>query len=325
MKQTQSSQHQDKVAILLSVYNGAKYIGDQINSIINQTHTQWTLYIRDDGSKDNSMEIIQDYVKKDNRIKLVDENGTNVGYNKSQEILLSGINEKYIVFCDQDDVFFPEKTERSLEKLKQIETSAELPALVHTEAQVVDSKLNLIKDTFIGKHGAIHGLNGIIFANCVSGSSMMINQNLKNIVLDTMSKIKFDLLDYHIAIMSELVGVRAFIQEPLLKYRQHESNAVGTVGTLKTNQPTTQYTLSLTNGFNSYLLFKHEYTKIKTSRVNEILLDEYFYLFEGDNRLKKLWIFLKNGYGFTRKKDFITLFFLLLKNQDLKKLITVKR
>lgn len=325
MEQHRSSQALDQVAIVLSVYNGAKYIEEQINSIIDQTHTQWTLYIRDDGSKDNSKEVLQRLVKTDDRIKLVDENGINVGYNKSQEILLSNTSEKYIVFCDQDDVFFPEKTEKSLVRLKQIETSAELPALVHTEAQVVDSNLNLIKDTFIGKHGAKRGLNGIIFANCVSGSSMMINQKLKNIVLESLATIKFDLLDYHIAILSELVGVRAFIPEPLLKYRQHENNAVGTVGSLKTNQTKTQYTLSLTNGFNSYLLFKNEYTKIKTSRANTVLLDEYFYLFEGKYRLKKLWIFLKNRYGFTRKKDFLVLFYLLLKNQDLRTLITVKR
>lgn len=179
MEHVLSNDMHDQVAIVLSVYNGEKYVEDQIKSIINQTYTHWTLYVRNDGSKDNSLAIVKRYAKIDVRIKLLDEHGINIGYNKSQEFLLSKVDEKYIVFCDQDDVFLPEKTEKSLRKLKEIETEAMKPALVHTEAQVVDSNLNLIKNNFIGKHGTKSGLNGIIFANCVSGSSMMINQSLK--------------------------------------------------------------------------------------------------------------------------------------------------
>lgn len=314
----------DKVAFVLSVYNGAKFLEEQLNAILQQTHSNWQLYVRSDGSKDHSLDIIKDYVKKDARIHLLDERGVNVGYTKSQALLLSHVTEPYIIFCDQDDVFLPEKTSRSLQRIKEIETSAKLPALVHTEAIVVDSQLNPIKATFIGDHGNIKGINGIVFANCVSGSSMMINHSLKTIVLDSLSSIQFDLLDYHIAILSELIGVRAFIPEPMLKYRQHENNAVGTVGTRKTNE-STKFTLSLTNGFNQYPLFKHEYTKLALSAEIKQQLDDYFYLFEGSNRFKKLFIFLKNGYGLTRKKDYLVLLWLLLCNQDLRQLITVKR
>lgn len=324
MNHANSSSNEDKVAFLLSVYNGAKFLEEQLNAILQQTHRNWQLYIRNDGSKDNSLEIIKEYVKKDARIHLLDEHGVNLGYTKSQAFLMSNVTEPYIVFCDQDDVFLPQKTTLSLQKIKEIETNAKLPALVHTEAIVVDSQLNPIKPTFIGAHGKIKGLNGIIFANCVSGSSMMINDRLKNIVLDSLSTMQFDLLDYHIAILSELIGVRAFIAEPLLKYRQHENNTVGTVGTRKNNE-STKYTLSLTNGFNQYPLFKHEYTKLNLATHIKQQLNEYFYLFEGNNRFKKLFIFLKNGYGLTRKKDYLVLLWLLLCNQDLRQLMTVKR
>lgn len=324
MNHANSSSNEDKVAFLLSVYNGAKFLEEQLNAIMQQTHTNWQLYIRNDGSKDNSLDIIKDYVQKDTRIHLLDEHGSNLGYTKSQAFLMSHVTEPYIIFCDQDDVFLPEKTSRSLQKIKEIETNAKLPALVHTEAIVVDCQLNPIKPTFIGEHGKIKGLNGIILANCVSGSSMMINDSLKKIVLDSLSTIQFDLLDYHIAILSELVGIRAFIPDPMLKYRQHENNAVGTLGTRKTNQAT-KYTLSLTNAFNQYPLFKHEYTKLNLTSHIKQHLDDYFYLFEGNNRFKKLFIFLKNGYGLTRKKDFLVLLWLLMCNQDLRQLITVKR
>ena len=59
----------EKIEILMATYNGEKYIKEQINSIINQTYTNWRLLIRDDGSKDKTVEIIKEYEKKDDRIK----------------------------------------------------------------------------------------------------------------------------------------------------------------------------------------------------------------------------------------------------------------
>lgn len=67
----------------MATYNGEKYIKEQINSIINQTYTNWKLLIRDDGSKDKTVEIIKEYEKKDDRIKLLEDNKGNLGFIKN--------------------------------------------------------------------------------------------------------------------------------------------------------------------------------------------------------------------------------------------------
>lgn len=72
-----------RVEILMATYNGEKYIKEQINSIINQTYTNWKLLIRDDGSKDKTVEIIKEYEKKDDRIKLLEDNKGNLGFIKN--------------------------------------------------------------------------------------------------------------------------------------------------------------------------------------------------------------------------------------------------
>ena len=311
----------DKVGIIMTVFNGELFIADQIDSLIQQTHKDWVLYVRDDGSTDDTLEIINRYMSKDTRINLVEDSFGNLKIKRSQTILLNLTQENYIAFCDSDDVFFPTKIAKSLAKLKEIETSNKIPSLVHTEAVIVDKNLNTIKQKHIGNHGKRNNINGIILANSVSGSSMMINKSLKDEVLSKINQFNFPMLDYHIALTADLIGVRAFISEPLLKYRQHENNEVGSVGTLKQmSKQKSSYTLSLLSGLSMYPLIKNEYSKIYTTKVNKKILDDYFYLFEGTSRVKKLWIFFKNRYAFTRKKDVVTFFFLLLKNTDLKKI-----
>ena len=312
------TQPSDKVAIIMGAYNSEKFIGAQLDALINQTHNHWQLYIRNDGSNDNTLEIIQQYAKRDSRINLVSDDKGNIGYNKGYILLLTRTTEKYIAFCDADDVLFATKIEKTLKKLKEIETEQTIPALVHTEAHVVDAQLNLIKEKFIGKHGSKKGLNGIILANSVSGSSMMINEALKEIVLSTLPKFKLHLLDCHLGLMAELLGRRAFIPEPLLYYRQHANNAIGCV---REPEQAGQYTLSLLSGLNMYPRIKNEYTQIPTLDYKKQLLAEYFYLFEGNNSIKKIGIYLKNRYAFTRKKDMLAFAWLLAKNQDLKSLI----
>ena len=98
-----------KIEILMATYNGEKYIGEQINSIINQTYTNWNLLIRDDGSKDKTLNIIKKYEKMDNRIILIRDNKDNLGFVKNFEELLKISSSELIMFSDQDDVWKKDK------------------------------------------------------------------------------------------------------------------------------------------------------------------------------------------------------------------------
>ena len=92
------------IAILMSTYNGDKFLTKQLESIISQTIFDWKLYIHDDGSIDDSVSIIQNYVKKDERINFF-EGSSGLGPSKAFLSLIAKVESQYYVLCDQDDIW----------------------------------------------------------------------------------------------------------------------------------------------------------------------------------------------------------------------------
>ena len=106
------------IAILLSTYNGSKYLREQLNSIIDQTVKDWILYVRDDGSTDETIDIIKEYVSLYPNINYI-EDIQNLGSARSFMKLLSLVEADHYMFCDQDDVWLPTKIEVSLMEMKK--------------------------------------------------------------------------------------------------------------------------------------------------------------------------------------------------------------
>lgn len=317
MKKNQGNDS-DCVAIVLSTFNGSNLVPDQLNAILRQTHTNWHCYLRDDGSKDNTLAVVKPFVANDKRFSLIEDNEGNLRYNKTHYLLIAATHENYIALCDQDDVWDDNKIEVSLNVLKNIETANKIPAMVSTDSIVVDSQLNTMEANFIGKRGKVKGLNGILFANNAQGGSVMINKSLKDIVLDVPPKLP---CDYHFALIAELTGVREFIPQTLLKYRQHGGSVIALANAeSKEKHAKSEHNISLLISLSLYNHMKQDFNNVKINSHATQQLKEYFYLFEGESRLKKLFILFKNRYPFYRRKDFITFAFLLLKNQDLKSL-----
>ena len=110
------------IAILLSTYNGEKYIKEQIESLLDQTIKNWFLVIRDDGSHDKTVEILKEYsTSYPNKIFIDGSVRENLGAGKSFMHLLKITHADYYMFCDQDDVWMPDKIERTLAKVKAME------------------------------------------------------------------------------------------------------------------------------------------------------------------------------------------------------------
>lgn len=109
-----------KISIITASYNYAQYIEDTINSVLNQDYTDWELIVVDDGSSDNSVEIIKEFCKKDERIKLFQhKNGLNKGL---KETLLLGIEKaqgNWIAFLESDDIFKPDNLSKKIEIIKK--------------------------------------------------------------------------------------------------------------------------------------------------------------------------------------------------------------
>lgn len=214
------------VAILMSTYNGEQYLKEQINSIIDQSYSDWHLYIRDDGSTDRTAEIIDRYTKQDSRITFCNQKHIeSLGVTKSFMQLLSITDANLYMFSDQDDVWKKDKVLLSVKAMSK-NTNADQPACVFTELQVVDKNLAPLK--LMNNNDVWFDFPHFLFGNCVTGCTMMINQQLKAKLKLNLTKIdNIYLHDWWIALIASVVGKLIYIKEPTIYYRQHDNNVEG--------------------------------------------------------------------------------------------------
>lgn len=217
----------ENVAILLSTYNGAQYLNEQLDSIKNQTYTDWVLYIRDDGSSDGTQQIIHQYCKTDTRIKFINQkNQVNLGVKDSFWNLLKNSEADIYLFCDQDDFWKPNKVALSVEKVTRL--GFETPALVFTNLTVTDENLKVVLDRQLPANILdTLSFEKMMTDNRVTGCTVAINHALKKIALNTDTN-KIVMHDWWLALLAKCFGTMAYISEPTILYRQHGTNQVGT-------------------------------------------------------------------------------------------------
>ena len=219
----------NKVEILMATYNGGNYLEEQIDSIIGQSYKDWNLLIRDDNSTDKTKSIINNYVNKDKRIKLINDEKGNLGFVKNFEELMKYSKEDYVMFSDQDDVWAEKKIETMLLRMLSLEENClDIPILVHCNSYVCDSNLNIKKNFFIKKIARQNDFKNMFFNFMVQGSGVMINKKLREISLPFLKETY--LHDRYLHILVELLGLRDFIDISLNYYRQHEHNQIGAGG-----------------------------------------------------------------------------------------------
>ena len=220
----------DKVSILLSTYNSEAFLQDQINSVLTQTIKDWVLYIRDDGSTDNTISIIDNYCKQYDNIVFCRDGLSNLGAKNSFMTLLSQVDSTYYMFCDHDDVWLPFKIEKTLNKMIETESINPLkPILIFTDLKIVDDKLNILDNSMwrYQKTNPNHSKDVYLLSisNPVTGCTIMINQRAKEISLPMSSKSLMH--DLWIALKVSHYGFVDFIDEPTVLYRQHGNNVIG--------------------------------------------------------------------------------------------------
>ena len=110
---------QELISIVVPVYNAEKFIKETLKTVINQTYKNWELILVDDASTDNSVKLINDFVRKDKRIKLYDHKGKNLGAGPTRNLGTKHARGRYVAFLDADDLWHPEKLERQLNFVKQ--------------------------------------------------------------------------------------------------------------------------------------------------------------------------------------------------------------
>lgn len=217
------------VAICLATYNGEKYLREQLDSIVTQTHEDWILFIRDDESKDNTLYIINEYEKKySKKIFLIKDDFTAHSSFKNFLYILNNIKKydfNYFMFCDQDDVWKKDKIQLSFESIK---SKNDVPILVHTDLEVVNSNLEILGDSFF-KYRALNPhikeINRLLIQNNVTGCTMMWNKKLNDLI--DLNNINIVMHDWWITLVAAIFGEIIFINKPTIMYRQHGNNVVG--------------------------------------------------------------------------------------------------
>lgn len=220
------------VCILMATYNGERYIKEQIDSILTQSYSNWILYIRDDGSCDNTMSIIKTYIQKyPEQIFLLEDSLSSQNVKENFNILLQSVPKfDYYMFADQDDVWESNKISVLLDRiLKANSYKIASPLLVYCDLKVVDSNLNIIHPSFMEYSNLIlrneNQFEQLLLFNVAPGCSMMFNHALREKIPRIPKECHMH--DWWIILAANILGEIIFVPKPLVLYRQHEHNVLG--------------------------------------------------------------------------------------------------
>ncbi|MCQ2342433.1 MAG: glycosyltransferase family 2 protein [Paludibacteraceae bacterium] len=219
-----------QIDILLSTYNGERYLAEQIESIIHQSYTDWHLLIRDDGSTDKTTDIIAHYVTLYPQQIEILPGGTNIGIIRSFEELLRTSKAKYCMLSDQDDVWKEDKIEVSIRHLQQIEQQyPNEGVLCYSDLELVDEQLRPMHTTFWQynrlKMPLANEWKWTCISNPMPGCSCIMNEKAKAMVVPFPEGIPMH--DWWIITKVGKEGKTDYIPQATMLYRQHGNNAYG--------------------------------------------------------------------------------------------------
>jgi rhamnosyltransferase len=300
------------ISILMATYNGEKYLRQQLLSLIAQTYPYWQLWIKDDGSTDTTISIIDEFCSLDPRIHKVPSSEKNLGAGKTFFSLLPYSDTPYTIFCDQDDIWLEKKLEE-LVRYAEEKLVSDKVGMVYCDAYAYsDAKGTIISQSVSHLHAT--SLNEFLFFNSgYQGCSILFNQPLtemaKNYTTD------FYMHDDIISLLAHTFGDVYFLDKPLMLYRQHDNNVTG---------QTARGYLDMVRGFfrsGASVLNIHHYEEKKAffHHYEASMPQKYTILFKSyldfpkAMYLKRVWIILSNRFSIGGYKMILLLKTLLRK------------
>ncbi|HHT98134.1 MAG TPA: glycosyltransferase family 2 protein, partial [Clostridiales bacterium] len=223
----------NKVDIVMTSYNGEKYISEQIDSILNSSYQNFHISIYDDGSTDSTLEIITKY-HLDNIDKItIYKNKKNKGVTRNFLEGLSNTDSDYIMFCDQDDYWKEDKILITLnEMIKSEQRNPNLPIAVFTDVIVANKDLKEIHPSFF-KLSYLNpykiDLPRLLMENKLIGCSVMVNKRVRDVIKSNSIPRYAKFHDGWVGLIAASMGEIIFLNKGTLLYRQHGGNLVGNI------------------------------------------------------------------------------------------------
>jgi glycosyltransferase involved in cell wall biosynthesis len=219
-----------EVDILLSIYNGSAFLREQLDSLSKQKTVSINLIVRDDCSTDDSLSILSSFSEKFHQITVINSENKNLGSSRSFYELLKFSSADYIFFCDQDDFWNDSKCIKQIEVLKKSKSNT--VAGVFSDMKLVDLNLDdlgttLLKSQRMKPANILKYREGIFAQNPVAGCALCINKAAKNKILELQPIVKSVVHDHWFSCIIRLYGSLYYLNEPLVDYRQHDSNQIG--------------------------------------------------------------------------------------------------
>ena len=221
-----------QLEILLSTYNGERYLTEQLDSLLSQSFIDWHLLIRDDGSSDNTRQIIDAYIKAHpNKITLLEDGLANLGASQSFSMLLSQSCAPYVALCDQDDRWNSDKLAIQMASMHEHEAARDKtsPLLITTDLVVADAELKVLAPSlWLYQNlnpGKLNAFNYLLVQNHNTGCTFLFNRALVKRILPIAENAVMH--DWWIALIAAARGEIITISQATVLYRQHAHNEIG--------------------------------------------------------------------------------------------------
>ncbi|MHB1665888.1 glycosyltransferase family 2 protein [Thiomonas sp.] len=219
-----------QTAVLMSTWNGKPWIDQQLQSLLDQSWPHFRIRIRDDGSTDGTQEILERWHRLSPERLTWYQGGSRLGPAGSFSELASQCTADYVLFCDQDDVWHPDKVGISQAEMARLERrmGRNTPLLIHTDLTVCDEQLAVLDPSF-WRHQALNPaknqLNRLLLQNVVTGCTAMANRAL----LQAAGPVPPDAImhDWWLALVASAFGHIQPIRMATVQYRQHGRNVCG--------------------------------------------------------------------------------------------------
>lgn len=224
---------QPTVEILLTAYNGERFLREQLDSLLAQTWEQWHLTVSDDSSTDGTPAILDEYAARyPDRVRRVRHEGRFGNARDHFFWLMKECEATYMMFCDQDDVWHPDKVEKTMRALLKAEdeVGADVPALVFTDLTPVDEKLRPIAPSLMKmqkQYTEVIDYRALLMQNIVTGCATGINRALAGLAGQCRDTSQVIMHDWWLGVVAARFGKVVYLDESTMLYRQHGGNSVG--------------------------------------------------------------------------------------------------